>query len=151
MDLADKSLAWVTEWADAAPAAAPKTRRGLPSELAFAIDLERLWWTMDLKGLPPEAAEIVPRPRRLGVRIADCADGAVIGIGTAIQELERLRPAPRLLPADASLRRRAARPERWLTGEIARCVLWHLLQPLSARGRAPWTNRCRYKLRARLI
>jgi glutathione S-transferase len=138
-----------TPWtiSSASQASSAKSRRSFPPELVHAVDLERLYWSLNIKGLEPDLVIPVPRARRLGVRFthrltnpsnaaALPAANAALGFNAALREIERLRPAPALLPVHPAARRRALALERWFCGEVAPCVLWSLLQPLHGKRAA---------------
>jgi len=113
-------------------AAPPRSRRSLPPELVNAIDLERLRWTLHLKGVAAESVTPVPRARRLGVRFAGAEQArasAALGMSGALREIERRWPSPSLMPADSGGRKRVAALERWFCGEVAHGVLGLMLQP----------------------
>ena len=112
----------------------PKSRRSLPPELVHAFELERLYWSLYIKGLDYSTVAPVPRARRLGIRFLQPLANPTIGINAALREIERLRPKPALIPANYAVRRRAAALERWFCNEIAPCVMWFLLQPVLGKG-----------------
>ncbi|MDX2143693.1 MAG: hypothetical protein SFV19_10085 [Rhodospirillaceae bacterium] len=127
---------------DPRPAPVPRglsrTRRSLPPELIHAIDLERLSWTLQLKGVPAAHVAMIARPRRMGVCLRppeSLAPGPVLGLGTALSEIDRLWPAPSLSPREPGLRTRAQAIERWLAGEVAASVLLSLVQVVGGRRR----------------
>ncbi len=107
-----------------------KVRRSVPPELAYAVSLERLYWSLHIKGLGPEAVTVMPRAQRLAVRFGKSfAAQKDVGLRAALTQLEGLRPTPALVPADAEAKQRAAAFERWMTGEVADNVMWCLLRP----------------------
>lgn len=123
-------------WSGRAPTlpSAPKTRRSIPPELVHATDLERLYFTLRIKGLDGESVSLVARGRRLGVRFEDRPHIAALGVNAALREIERHTPAPPLILTDPGLRKRAQALERWACAEVAPAVVWTLLQPVALTG-----------------
>ncbi|MBL8643118.1 MAG: hypothetical protein JNK21_04225 [Rhodospirillaceae bacterium] len=120
---------------------APKMRRSVPPELAYAVGLERLYWTMQIKGLRPDQASVLPRAQRLAVRLHKSvfAPGASqsmlqkeaqkdLSLKQALLQLEA-QHKPHLMPTDADTRKRALALERWLTSEVSDTLVWCLLRP----------------------
>jgi glutathione S-transferase len=119
-----------TEWSG--PEFQPKTRRSLPPDLVHAVDLERLYWTLHIKGLATDYITLITRSRRLGVRFAHTPGITALGINAALREIERQAPQPALIPHDIYMRKRAAALEKWAVTAVAPAVLWTLLQPINA-------------------
>ncbi|MBL8628264.1 MAG: hypothetical protein JNM81_01455 [Rhodospirillaceae bacterium] len=109
---------------------APKARRSVPPELAYAFSLERLFWALHMKGLGPDAVEVLPRSQRLALRFhKKLFTPKDLSLKQAFATLELVRPAPGLVPADPDARKRAAALERWFTSDVADTVMWCLLRP----------------------
>lgn len=112
-----------------------KIRRNVPPELAVAISQERLSWTLNLKGLSPEAMKVEPARPRLRVRLAgEAQDGPTLTLRAALQRIEALRPEPALENFTPGQRKQAADLERWFMGEVADQILWCLLRPPVPKG-----------------
>jgi glutathione S-transferase len=123
-----------------------RTRRSLPPELTYAVDLERLRWALKIKRRPVDTLDILARPRRLGVRIRaipkngrgdETADGdsPVLGVGAALLELDRRWPDPPLTAGPPALRARSQAMERWLLDEVGRAVTASLVETISLAPR----------------
>jgi|GEM_PF-5996714 len=113
-----------------APSAA-KTRRSIPPALVHAVDLERLYFTLHIKGLEPGSLSLVTRGRRLGVCFEDRPEIAALGVNAALREIERQVLIPALILDEPAARRRALSLERWACAEVGPAVIWSLLQPVS--------------------
>jgi glutathione S-transferase len=137
---------WPTDLLDLAQTGleTPKSRRNMPPELVYAIDLERLFWTLKIKGLAPADVDVSVRSPRLGVRFATAQKAAEPGktltLKAALRLIETLRPVPALVPADADVRAKVQAFERWMTGEVADSVMWCLLRPPVSRGAAGFSD-----------
>jgi hypothetical protein len=124
---------------------AARTRRSLPPELVNAIDIERLRWTMRLKGIEATAVEIVAGPRRVGVRLRGTGDpktAVTLSLSAALAEIERRWPTPELLVREAHLRARALALERWLLKDVGGPVVASLVHLMGvAHGGLPLASR----------
>ncbi len=118
---------------------APKVRRSVPPELAYAISLERLFWSLHMKGLGRDAVEILARSQRFTLRFnKKILPAKDLSLKQALSSLEGLRPSPALVPKDAETRKKALAFERWFTTEVADTVMWCLLRPPVAQNAAAY-------------
>lgn len=119
----------------------PKIRRGLPPELATAVALERLSWSLAVKGADPRLVHVVSTPQRLLIRFAGEPEARKPHtLRAALQHIETQYPNPALVPADPEDRLRAAAIERVFMSEVADHVLWCLLRPPVMKGPAGYAD-----------
>lgn len=119
----------------------PKARRGLPPELSHAISLERLWWTLEIKGLKATTAKVVTRGHRLGIEFPEAKDGRkTLTLRGALKQIDALQHKPDLVPDDPDSRSKALTLERWLMADVADSVLWCLLRPPVPKNAAGFSD-----------
>ena len=92
---------------------------------------EKVRWTLAYKRLPYRRRDLLPGPHALTVlRLTGQTqtpvmrlDGEIVaGSARIIAELERRHPTPPLLPADATLRRRALELQAWADADVGPMV-----------------------------